>query len=249
MNVRALSSRNLFARTLLSVALGVAYSSSNALTTLPEFTWNPAGAGLSGTAFTADNVIVSDFASITLSGSSFTETGYLPVSSLQLNGQSVAAGGLNSTYSLYFQFTGAGTSNGPFSSLNYSLFGVNAVPTFGPGGTISAVPGAVQLASGSLVSGGTGTINNLPGAAATVTFVPTANSGFFVNPNAASFYSTALTSFINAEGTVTPTANGFMIDNGGGSLHFAGVIPEPETYALMLAGLAVVGFVARRRRS
>src|SRR6187455_297637 len=122
MNARALSSRKLFARTLLSVALGVAYSSSNALTTLPEFTWNPAGAGLSGTAFTADNVIVSDFASITLSGSSFTETGYLPVSSLQLNGQSVAAGGLNSTYSLYFQFTGAGTSDGPFASLNYSLF-------------------------------------------------------------------------------------------------------------------------------
>ncbi len=51
MNARALSSRKLFARTLLSVALGVAYSSSHALTTLPEFTWNPAGAGLAGTAF------------------------------------------------------------------------------------------------------------------------------------------------------------------------------------------------------
>ena len=26
-------------------------------------------------------------------------------------------------------------------------------------------------------------------------------------------------------------------------------IPEPETYALMIAGLGVVGFVARRRKS
>ena len=248
MNSRALPSRKLFARTLMSLALGAAYASSHALTTLEEFTWNPAAVGLAGTQFRADNLIVSDFASVALSGSTFSETGYLSVSSFQLDGKGMVAPGLNDTYGLYFQFSGAGTVNGPFSSLNYSLFGVNGVPTFGPGGTISAVPGAVQLASGSLISGGTGTINGLPGAAATVSFVPTPNSAFFANPNAASFYTTALTSFINAEGTVTPTASGFMIDNGGGSLHFAVPIPEPETYALMLAGLAVVGFIVRRRR-
>jgi hypothetical protein len=71
---------------------------------------------------------------------------------------------------------------------------------------------------------------------------------FFAAPSAPSFYSVALSSFIHAEGTITPTANGFMIDNGGGSLHFATPIPEPGIYALILAGLGAMGFVALRRR-
>lgn len=39
------------------------------------------------------------------------------------------------------------------------------------------------------------------------------------------------------------TSNAFETDN-----HAVVAVPEPETYALMLAGLAAVGFVARRRR-
>ena len=233
-------------RTLLAVALAVAYGNASALT-LSEFTWNPAGAGLAGTSFTADNIIVSDFATVTFAaGSTFHEEGFLGVSSFQFAGKDIAAGGLNSTYSLYFHFTGDGVVNGPFTTLNYQLFGTNSVPTFGPGGAISGAVAPVQLASGSLVSGGTGTINGLPGAGATVTF-NAASTPFYVTPPSADFYDLALTSFINAEGTVTPTANGFMIASGGGSVHFA-PIPEPETYALMVAGLGVLGFMAWRRK-
>jgi len=53
---------------------------------------------------------------------------------------------------------------------------------------------------------------------------------------------------INPEGTVSPTANGFMVDNGGGSLHFAVPIPEPKAYVLMLAGPGASGFTASLRR-
>ena len=235
-----------FSRTAFAVAIAVACSNASALTTLPEFTWNPTAVGLNGTSFTADNIIVSDFATVTFTpGSTFHEDGYLAVSSFQLDGKDIVACGLNSTYSLYFHFTSDGVVNGPISALTYELFGANSVPTFGPGGAILGAVAPMQLASGSLVSGGTGTINGLPGAGATVAF-NASNSPFFAAPSATNFYSVALSSFINAEGTVTPTANGFMVDNGGGSVHFATAIPEPGAYALILAGLGV-GFVACRR--
>jgi hypothetical protein len=55
-------------------------------------------------------------------------------------------------------------------------------------------------------------------------------------------------------GSVTPPHTGECTTGSGpeclaGSANFQGnVIPEPETYALMLAGLGVIGYVSRRRR-
>ena len=236
-----------FSRTAFAAAIAVASSNASALTTLPEFTWNPAAVGLTGASFTADNIIVSDFATATFTpGNTFHEVGYLPVSSFQLDGKDIVADGLNSTYRLYFHFTGDGVVDGPISVLTYELFGTNSVPAFGPGGTISGAVAPMQLAAGSLIAGSTGTINGLQGAGVAITF-NASNSSFFATPSAASFYSVALSSFVHAEGTITPTANGFMIDNGGGSLHFATPIPEPGIYALILAGLGAMGFVALRR--
>ena len=53
-----------------------------------------------------------------------------------------------------------------------------------------------------------------------------------------------------------PTITGFRWDTTGGgqintgidNLRTAAAIPEPETYAMMLAGLSLLGFVARRRK-
>ena len=99
---------------------------------------------------------------------------------------------------------------------------------------LACEPDLVFVSAGSFASG-------------LVTFTAGAG-GFFASPTAPNFYNGASASFINAEGTVTPTANGFMVDNGGGSVNFATPIPEPETYALMLAGLGAMGFVGRRRK-
>jgi hypothetical protein len=42
----------------------------------------------------------------------------------------------------------------------------------------------------------------------------------------------------------TIAGNHFAIDN----LTFSAAVPEPETYAMLLAGLGMIGFVGRRRR-
>ena len=258
---------------LLAAALVIAPAAAQAAT----FTFTPANVGLTGAAVTADNILVSPFSNLTFTGATtFTESGFLSITGFQLGGSNAAAGGLNGTYSLYFQFseTGqltTGTSStdpraaataGVLDTLTYSFIGASGNAIFGFSGLTPTVTpgGATQtLATGTLVGGSTATTPAngntafLPTEGATVTFTVAPGKQGFFSPNPFSD-----TMFITLASTVAAVqtfsggglGSGFLINNGDSTSHvnFQTAVPEPATWAMMLLGFAGLGFAFRQSR-
>ena len=233
------------------------------------FTWNPGAAGLTGTTVTADMLVLSDYAQIRFGdgGTTFVDTGYLPVIGLRLNGQAVAPDGFGTTWGAYISYVGTGTQvvtpqgvpvSATFQTLSYTIIAYDGVASFGFATDGSAVVGggiskATPVEGGSLISG-TLAFSLPPGQAAPTIvghvlasvesldsrFVesnPSALDVFFVHPPGEYFFSSQTTLQIAGGASSSATLARDTV-----------LVGEPESATLLGAGLLALGAVAGRRR-
>jgi hypothetical protein len=240
------------------------------------FTWNPSCIGCTGapagTQFTADNFTGSDYSTIDLTGGfiNLPESGILDITQFQLGGPAATTPSLNTGYQLYITFTahativpsGPGVFLGSFNDISYKLWeDPTANDLFSNTGTPTATntAGDIQLAHGSLVSGGqnyadilpSGAGGELPTAGVTASFIQDVPSFFIAPPSFITLNIEA--SFTNDTGQVTPgcgvTAFTCLISGGSFSADFVGTrVPEPGTLGMVGLGLIMIGVWVRRRQ-
>ena len=136
-------------------------------------------------------------------------------------------------------FFGGGTTANPFLSTNtatdFMTFSGFSAGVAGLGGNFFG-----SNVSGRFAAGGVTLTATDASGTTTQTIASATESGFLGFVSNTGLLSATVTSVQPSTGFLWPSADNLVL---------ATVVPEPGTYAMMLAGLGVLGFMARRRRS
>lgn len=136
----------------------------------------------------------------------------------------------------YYQFSSNITSkNGVerFTGYDFSSLGASAVSVFQTGAAFGIFTTGTEISDYA-----DRTLMGVIG----FNFVP--NGGSKINPGTTSF-----TQIIRTDARAYQAGNFGLLDGiGDNAVGFAAAVPEPETYAMLLAGLGLMGTIARRRK-
>jgi hypothetical protein len=248
----SLSQRHLhYCKALAVLALGCALARP---ATAGVITWDLSAIGLSGAAsFTADALQATETTHIGITGpTTFSEQGFADVTGISENNVISTPTGLNTTYSLYFEFDVTGSlATQQFTSFSMDLYAVEGVAVFGYDGNDNAyvnngANSAILLATNTLVSGsiaGTPFVTPLS-ADSLSTFTPTvAGTPVFLSPQLPALFHG---SFFHPISDIAPAVDGgFTLTGGDDTLTFAA--PEPSSLLLLLGAMPGILLVRRKR--
>lgn len=239
-----------YCMTLAALALGCALARPAAA---GPIIWDLSAIGITGaTSFTADALKATENTHISITGpTTFFEHGFAKVTGISENSVISTPTGLNSTYSLYFEFAVSGSLvTQQFTSFSMDLYAVDGVTVFGYDANDNAVVDnganvATLLATNTLVSGSIGGIPFLTPLSADSfsTFTPTAaGTPVFLSPQLPALFHGA---FFHPVTDISPAIDGgFKLTGGDDTLSF---VPEPCSLLLMLGGLPGLLLLRRRR--
>jgi hypothetical protein len=214
--------------------------------------WDLSAIGISGaTSFTADALKATENTHISITGpTTFVEHGFAQVIGILENGVISSPDGLNTAYSLYFEFiVGGSLVTQQFTSFSMDLYAVDGVTVFGYDGSDNATVdnganSAILIATNTMIGGSIGGIPFVTPLTAESfsTFTPTfAGLPAFLSPQLPNVFHGA---FFHPISDIGPAADGgFKLTGGDDTLKF---VPEPSSLLLFLGG--VPAFILLRRR-